>query len=118
MAAPDHDATMREAAAAGGYLPAWHTAHLIQMLSDFRAIGVRMSAGVSGDPEIVLGPAHLPDGRCIPCSMSLHDDGWSYYFDFGDFPNTGTPSLSCEITWIIPDELKEALCAILGGGNG
>ena len=91
-------------------LPAWQTAHAMDMLDRFRDLGVRMAHGVTGDPEIVLGPLMLPSGGVIYCSMSLHEEGWSYYFDFDDFE---MQPLQCAYTWVIPDELAGAIRDVL-----
>jgi hypothetical protein len=109
MVAPRADMTIRKAAAASGYLPAWHTQSAFNIIGQFAAIGVRMAAGVSGDPEICLGPGFLSDGRYVLCSMTLHDEGWSYHFDFEDY---GLPPLSCDATWEIPDELRRCLVGL------
>jgi hypothetical protein len=92
-------------------IPAWHAAHAMDMLDAFRALGVRMAHGVSDDPEIVLGPCSLADGRRIFCSMSIGDGGWSGHFIFKDH---GLPNLSFDGSWDIPDEVRSAIRTLSG----
>ena len=93
-----------------GLLPAWQTAHAMDMIDTFRSLGCRICHGVSNDPEIVLGPVILPGDKVLYCSMSLHETGWSYHFDFSEF---GLPDLRCEATWEIPEELADVISIVV-----
>lgn len=61
---------------------AYHEAYAaVDIMEEISGTGARICFGVSGDPEIVLGPIILPDGKNIPCSASFHYPNWSFYFD-------------------------------------
>lgn len=99
-----------ERAAKADMLPTWYFVQAIGMVEAFSAMGVHICCGVSDDPEICLGPAILPDGTYLGGSMSLHDDGWSCWFDFKDF---GGKPFSSDAFWEIPQELKDAISAAI-----
>ena len=91
-------------------LPAWHTAHAMDMVAAFRNLGCRIGHGVTEDPLVVLGPVFLPGGKTLFCSMTLYDTGWSYYFDCSDF---GLPNMRGDDVWELPEELKAAIRAVV-----